>query len=242
MTTLAQQLDEVLDEMRDYFDDYREPFDEFRRRITKITDRALAAQQGQEVSEVVPQLPDSTFKIRWDYARTAYLVTVPGIYNCEVVPVDDVLAYARQYHAANTAAPKQQAVEVTEQMAEAFVLIVFDEANVIYGCGETNTFREALVKAVRENIPMVAAPKQQAVEWEPIETAPKDGSRIMLANEHGVWMADWRPVYQSGYRPENPWGSAMLNLDHIPLEVRYVRATHWKPLPALPGKTEVDRG
>lgn len=58
---------------------------------------------------------------------------------------------------ANTAAPKQQAVEVTEEMVEAFAHKVFDDANDIYGCGETDAYRDALVMAVRENIALLAA-------------------------------------------------------------------------------------
>ncbi len=41
--------------------------------------------------------------------------------------------------------------------------------------------------------------------WQPIETAPKNGQRVMLANAHGVWMGEYVPVYLSGYRPDNPW-------------------------------------
>lgn len=70
--------------------------------------------------------------------------------------------------------------------------------------------------------------------WRPIETAPKDGARVMLGNEHGAWVADWRPVYQSGYRPDTPWHSAMLNCDHIAREHRYKPATHWRALRAPP--------
>lgn len=73
------------------------------------------------------------------------------------------------------------------------------------------------------------------MKWQPIETAPKDGSRIMLGNKFGVWMADWRSVYQSGYRPDNPWASAMLNHDHIKYRpAAYWPPTHWMPLPEPP--------
>ena len=66
--------------------------------------------------------------------------------------------------------------------------------------------------------------------WLPIESAPMDGTYVLLASEHGCWVAKYHPVYQSGYRPENPWSSMMLNHDHIPREVRYAKPTRWKPL------------
>ena len=71
--------------------------------------------------------------------------------------------------------------------------------------------------------------------WRPIETAPRDGTLVILASEQGCWMAKYQPVYQSGYRPENPWSSMMLNHEHIGgYEKRYAKPTHWMPLPAAP--------
>lgn len=69
------------------------------------------------------------------------------------------------------------------------------------------------------------------MEWQPIETAPKDGTRVLLSNAFGAWMAEYRPVYQSGYRPPDPWFSVMLNHDHLPKAGRYGKPTHWMPLP-----------
>lgn len=71
-------------------------------------------------------------------------------------------------------------------------------------------------------------------DWQTIDSAPKDGTRVILSNTHGIWMAEYRPVYGSGYRPENPWWNVMLNCDHIPKDVRYAKATHWMPLPLPP--------
>ena len=69
--------------------------------------------------------------------------------------------------------------------------------------------------------------------WMPIETAPKDGTYILLGSADGSWIARNYPVYQSGYRPDNPWQSMMLNHEHMG---RYPKAkpTHWMPLPAAP--------
>lgn len=70
--------------------------------------------------------------------------------------------------------------------------------------------------------------------WQPIETAPKDGTAIMLGARWGAWIGKYLPIYQSGYKPENPWSSLMLNHDHLS-EKRY-SPTHWMPLPTPPGK------
>ena len=75
------------------------------------------------------------------------------------------------------------------------------------------------------------------MKWQPIESAPKDGTRIMVGNEHGAWVAEWRPVYQSGYRPADPWASAMLNHEHMRDGggvLRHSPPTHWMPLPEPP--------
>lgn len=69
-------------------------------------------------------------------------------------------------------------------------------------------------------------------EWQPIETAPQDGTLIVLGARNGVWLGKYQPVYGSGYRPENPWSSMLLNHDHM--AERYTRPTHWMPMPAAP--------
>lgn len=68
--------------------------------------------------------------------------------------------------------------------------------------------------------------------WQPIETAPKDGTAILLGCTGGAWIGKWLPVYGSGYRPENPWSSLMLNHDHM--GEKWWRPTHWMPLLAPP--------
>ena len=81
-----------------------------------------------------------------------------------------------------------------------------------------------------------APPTAQAEGWRPISTAPKDGALIVLGARNGVWLGKYLPVYQSGYRPENPWSSMLLNHDHM--AERYTRPTHWMPLPPPPTSAE----
>ena len=83
---------------------------------------------------------------------------------------------------------------------------------------------------------IAAPPTAQAEGWRPIETAPKDGALIVLGARNGVWLGKYVPVYQSGYRPENPWSSMLLNHDHM--AERYTRPTHWMPLPPPPTSAE----
>jgi hypothetical protein len=82
---------------------------------------------------------------------------------------------------------------------------------------------------------MGAAPATQATaaeEWQPIETAPKDKA-VILGARGGVWIGKYLPVYGSGYVPDNPWSSLMLNHDHM--GEKWCKPTHWTPLPAAPG-------
>ena len=69
-------------------------------------------------------------------------------------------------------------------------------------------------------------------QWRPIEEAPKDGRRVFLGNEKGCWMGEYLERYQSGFRPEQPWKSAMLNHRHMPSEASWT-PTHFIPLSAL---------
>lgn len=84
-----------------------------------------------------------------------------------------------------------------------------------------------------------AAPAQSMPEvWRPISTAPKDGTYVLVSNGAGTWVAKYKPVFQSGFRPDNAWQSMMLNHDHIKREdLSYVPAL-WMPLPAPQPKQE----
>lgn len=70
-------------------------------------------------------------------------------------------------------------------------------------------------------------------EWQPIETAPRDGSCILLANSAGAWFGKYLERYQSGFKPDNPWHSMMLNHSHIKGIASRI-PTHWMPLPPPP--------
>jgi hypothetical protein len=69
--------------------------------------------------------------------------------------------------------------------------------------------------------------------WQPIESAPKDGTYVLVTN--GVAQASWVAKFV-GERAfiENPWMSMMLNLWHSPVRYFSTIPTHWMPLPAPP--------
>ena len=88
----------------------------------------------------------------------------------------------------------------------------------------------------RKHIAALQAQVAARNEWQPMETAPKDGTPILVSNDErdGVWVAYYQPVYTSGYRPDNPWSSLMLNTRwHKNKWASYV-PTRWMPLPAPP--------
>jgi hypothetical protein len=92
---------------------------------------------------------------------------------------------------------------------------------------------EALVNAALRA--SVAAPPSPVPQWQPIETAPQDGSYFLAANQWGVWVATYAPKAVSGYEFDDPVRTVMLNHWHIKEKrQQYLAATHWMPLPAAP--------
>lgn len=71
--------------------------------------------------------------------------------------------------------------------------------------------------------------------WEPIETAPKDGTRILVF-DHGVWPAHWTEECEKGNGESGPgW-----QIYECEMDAWYALAadtpTHWMPLPSPPTK------
>lgn len=115
---------------------------------------------------------------------------------------------------------------------------VVSEERVLRAC---NAYDDARDGEDRAEYPAMHAALQAALGvggWRPMDEAPKDGTYILVTNEgsSGSWVARYRPVYQSGYRPENPWQSMMLNHQHI--TQRSHLPTKWQPLPPPPASEE----
>ena len=62
-------------------------------------------------------------------------------------------------------------------------------------------------------------------DWQPIETAPKNGTCVLVVSQHGSWFAGFFVAYWAG--------------DHWAYSVnRRCNPTHWRPLPTPPASQE----
>ena len=93
----------------------------------------------------------------------------------------------------------------------------------VLGYGQDAPLSRDIVSAWNTRTPL-AAP---AVEWQPIETVPKDGTEVLLAHSNSQWLDQWTMANElDGFwmmcdqweEPETP--------------------THWKPLSPLPPAPE----
>lgn len=79
------------------------------------------------------------------------------------------------------------------------------------------------------------------LDWRPIETAPKDGSAVL------VWPPTWRGVisvarWDTDYRTRGPGNPYWRRIDaHAVMDSRNNPPTHWAPLPAGPAEATDDR-
>jgi hypothetical protein len=81
-----------------------------------------------------------------------------------------------------------------------------------------------------------AAGQASKSEWQPIETAPKDGTRILavipgFAVSIAWWFHDaqkWMTTDAEDYPDDESWNYTVANTEYQP--------THWMPLPAAPSQ------
>lgn len=76
------------------------------------------------------------------------------------------------------------------------------------------------------------------MEWRPIETAPKNGSTIMIAMSPTgpVWMAHWRTYPEPGM---NEWTiDQVVGWTRVGFCDAALEPTHWMPLPPPPQEAE----
>jgi hypothetical protein len=63
-------------------------------------------------------------------------------------------------------------------------------------------------------------------EWQPIETAPKDGQPILVWRDSGVHIMRWRIRRDDGNGFWDEW--------HVGVRHLKIQPTHWMPLPEPP--------
>lgn len=73
-------------------------------------------------------------------------------------------------------------------------------------------------------------------EWQPIETAPKDGTEILVWAKEGRRCARWVP---GNHRHKQGWADWIEDADEDYLsEIVYLHPTDWMPLPDPPTSSE----
>lgn len=70
-------------------------------------------------------------------------------------------------------------------------------------------------------------------EWQPIETAPRDGTEILGWCEIGVVVVSWNEQ-RFHKNPKPYWDS---NRQSVTWMREYCQPTHWQPLPQPPKET-----
>ena len=96
---------------------------------------------------------------------------------------------------------------------------------------------------LQTTLPQRKRKAREMSEWQPIETAPKDGTRILVSfGTMGVWLVSWDTPEWWGSHDD---GSGIWCTDdnkHGPYALRGYNddgpraPTHWMPLPAPPTK------
>lgn len=125
-------------------------------------------------------------------------------------------------------------VEPTEAMVQAGARALTDAASPgsrFYPVGHARTAYAAMLSAAP------APPASEPEGWRDIESAPKDGTRVLLwsSTSGGVWWGYWA-VHGANWQPtdtgEDGWTSGAVN--YSAELVVYIDPTHWRPLPAPP--------
>lgn len=70
-------------------------------------------------------------------------------------------------------------------------------------------------------------------EWQPIETAPKDGTRILATGDGTTVVTLWG---KANHVPLYSW--LLLDVPYDPEDYDFWKPTHWQPLPPPPTEQE----
>lgn len=113
-----------------------------------------------------------------------------------------------------------------EKLREAVDLVKYYHSGNSVACDELSDAMQTIYATLTEPTELRAA-----MTWQPIDTAPKDGTKVLLGRfvlncpegKNGRMAVDfWHTVNPHGYEG---WGK---------FNTRYWPATHWQPLPTPP--------
>lgn len=91
---------------------------------------------------------------------------------------------------------------------------------------------DAFIAALRAQ--QAADAERERIAWQPIETAPKDGSDVLLAGAFGIRIGNWGPHGRHRRKPVE-YNGRLSNFERAWSEVD---PTHWMPLPAPPERRD----
>ncbi len=107
------------------------------------------------------------------------------------------------------------------------------------GGGSLRAFLEAIGKGImadRES----RAPTPSPDGWQPIETAPRDGTEVLILRDGRLALGWWS---DDPYRPEPvPFWHGTDVHDYGKKWAQKTQPTHWMPLPAAPSPAEPEAG
>ena len=90
---------------------------------------------------------------------------------------------------------------------------------------------------------ITAHPAPAVPEWQPIETAPRDGTHILVAKfDNGMGFGHSGPLNEHGFRDIQPWQDVAHWFDDgfyssvygVDQAEPFIDCTHWMPLPTPP--------
>lgn len=135
---------------------------------------------------------------------------------------DEIDAYRRQAQAAIPIIRRSSDTPLVDEVAQAIADCDFGS-----NMAQARLYAQAAIPIVRRAV------LAEIAGWQPIETAPKDGTPIIVTNDvrGGSWVAQYKEQYASGMCPENPWSSLMLNTRWHANQYASMKPTRWMPLP-----------
>ena len=99
---------------------------------------------------------------------------------------------------------------------------------------ETGRFGAAHRNIFYDQLTALPAVSPEGPAWQPIATAPKDGTEILLTDGSQVWAAVWSFPPQVADPTHTDWESS----DGHSLPIVF---THWMPLPSPPAQATAEK-